>query len=326
LLPTTGTQALLEAFSPHIPDLWINQEFPQLRGRGRRRLFSAAQLWRVHLLALLTPVHSFNLLVQMLAEQRAWRRFAHLPNRYEVSEPWVLHEFRQRLGVAGLRRINEHLLVPLLPATAPGTFSVALIDATDLPAATCGFKKSGPANTVRNEQPWAPARLRRARAVSLSATRSTPSGCGCGATSAGCCWCRWSVGQRQPIWAKAVCSAPVWRTAGAVGSGARISSSETWVTLMRPPSERCGRAGRWPSSRGSKRICSWSLRSKRQRRRAVDTANPCSGWGMRPATNSIGLACRNTPPVAHCAGKLPLAPANLGLRPRRMRHCSDSCR
>ena len=63
LLPSTGTQALLEAFSPHIPDLWINQEFPQLRGRGRRRLFSAAQLWRVHLLALLTPVHSFNLLV-----------------------------------------------------------------------------------------------------------------------------------------------------------------------------------------------------------------------------------------------------------------------
>ena len=68
-----------------------------------------------------------------------------------------------------------------------------------------------------------------------------------------------------------------------------------------------------------------SLRSKRQRRRAVDTANPCSGWGMKPATNSIGLACRNRPSVALCAGKLPLVPANLGLRPRHMRRCSDSC-
>jgi hypothetical protein len=120
LLPTTGTAALLEAFSPHIPDRWINQEFPQLRGRGRRRLFSAAQLWRMPLLARLTPVHSFNLLAQMLTEQQAWRRFAHLPNRYDLPELWVLHEFGQRLGVAGLRRINEHLLVPLLPAAAPG--------------------------------------------------------------------------------------------------------------------------------------------------------------------------------------------------------------
>jgi hypothetical protein len=140
LLPATGTQALLETISRHIPDPWINAQFPQVHGRGRRRLFSSAQLWRVHLLALLTPVHSFNLLIQMLSEQKAWRRFAHLPNRYAVPEPWVLHEFRQRLGVAGLRQINEHLVVPLLPSTTVGRLSVALIDATDLPAAT-GFKK-----------------------------------------------------------------------------------------------------------------------------------------------------------------------------------------
>jgi hypothetical protein len=158
LLPATGTQAFLQTLSPHIPDAWINQQFPQPHGRGRRRLFSAAQLWRVHLLALLTPVHSFNLLIQMLAEQRAWRRFAHLPNRYALPEPWVLHDFRQRLGVAGLRRINEHLVTPLLPTTAVGRLSVALIDATDLPAATCGFKKSARANTARNARRWERAR------------------------------------------------------------------------------------------------------------------------------------------------------------------------
>jgi hypothetical protein len=32
----------------------------------------------VHLLSLLTPVHSLNLLVKMLPEQRAWRKFAGL--------------------------------------------------------------------------------------------------------------------------------------------------------------------------------------------------------------------------------------------------------
>jgi len=91
-------------------------------------------------LTLLTPVHSFNLLVQMLGEQRAWRRFAHQPNRYDLPEPWVLHEFRQRLGVTGFRRISEHLLVPLLPTAAPWTFSVALIDATDLAQRPAVFK------------------------------------------------------------------------------------------------------------------------------------------------------------------------------------------
>src|SRR4030095_9698167 len=107
LLPVTGTLDLLDQLSPHVPDGWINQTFPQVKGAGRRRRFSTAQLWRVHLLAVLSPVHSFNLLVQMLAEQRAWRRFAHLPNRHALPDAWMLHEFRERLGVQGFRRINE---------------------------------------------------------------------------------------------------------------------------------------------------------------------------------------------------------------------------
>ena len=37
LLPLTRAQALVEAFLPHISDPWINQEFPQVRGRGRCR-------------------------------------------------------------------------------------------------------------------------------------------------------------------------------------------------------------------------------------------------------------------------------------------------
>lgn len=74
-----------------------------------------------------------------LPEQRAWRRFAHLPNRHRLPDAWMLHEFRSRCGVSGLRRINERLFLPLLPAA--DAWSVALIDATDLPAASAGFKK-----------------------------------------------------------------------------------------------------------------------------------------------------------------------------------------
>src|SRR5881398_3409717 len=79
-LPVTGTSALLEILSPHVPDDLINSLFAQKSRRGRPRLFSAAQLFRVNLLALLTPAHSFNLLVALLAEHRSWRSFARLRN------------------------------------------------------------------------------------------------------------------------------------------------------------------------------------------------------------------------------------------------------
>jgi hypothetical protein len=37
---------------------------------------STSQLWRTHLLAVLTSTHSLNLVVAQLPEQAAWRRFA----------------------------------------------------------------------------------------------------------------------------------------------------------------------------------------------------------------------------------------------------------
>jgi len=44
--------------------------------------------------------------------------------------------------VAGLRRINQFLLAPLLETLSPDRQAVGLIDATDLPAATSAYKKS----------------------------------------------------------------------------------------------------------------------------------------------------------------------------------------
>src|SRR2546426_8697987 len=46
LLPPTGTTALVNELSTHVPDDFINQLLPASRGRGRRRQFSPAQLDR----------------------------------------------------------------------------------------------------------------------------------------------------------------------------------------------------------------------------------------------------------------------------------------
>ena len=140
-LPVTGTNQLLDLLDPYIPDDCINERWSIRPVRGPRWQFSAAQLWRVHLLALLTPVHSFNLLCTLLSEQRAWRSFARLRHRHEVPDVRILHAFRARMGVRGLRQINEVLLQPLIQIASLWENATALIDATDLPAACKGFKK-----------------------------------------------------------------------------------------------------------------------------------------------------------------------------------------
>lgn len=141
--PVTGTHKLLEVISPHIPDDFINRVWPQTEGSGRRRAFSAAQLWRVHLLAPLTSTHSFNALVRGLPEQRAWRRFARLSHRHRTPDVRMLHEFRSAFGVSRLRAVNGLLVLRLLEHMDDKRKSVAVIDSTDLPASTADKKKTG---------------------------------------------------------------------------------------------------------------------------------------------------------------------------------------
>ena len=149
-LPRTGTAGLLERLSAHVPDDLINALFIQRSGPGRRGLFSPAQLFRVNLLALLTPAHSFNLLVELLAEHRPWRSFARLRNRLCVPDVRMLNEFRCRLDLTKLRYVNDYLLRPLMEGTTVLPKTVALIDSTDLPAATNAYKKIRSASTVLN--------------------------------------------------------------------------------------------------------------------------------------------------------------------------------
>jgi hypothetical protein len=147
-LASTGTAQLLEILSEHVPDGFINSMRASRVGRGRRAAFSAAQLWRAHLLALLTPVHHFNLLVEMLPEQRDWRRFARLSHRHRTPDVRMLHQWREAMGVMGLRAINRHLVGRLLEEWPADRLPVAIMDATDLPAAAADRGKKGKAHMV----------------------------------------------------------------------------------------------------------------------------------------------------------------------------------
>jgi len=140
-LPQTGTSALLEMLSPYLEDDFVNNLFPRKRRQGRRANFCPAQLLRVLLLSLLTPVHSFNLLIELLPENRRWRDFAMLANKRQVPDAKMLHQFRNRLDLIKLRRLNEHLLQPVLNSLASNRKTVGIMDATDLPAAAHSFKK-----------------------------------------------------------------------------------------------------------------------------------------------------------------------------------------
>ena len=141
-LPAVGSFALLDILSSFVPDDFINGRWPIPHRPGRRFHFSAAQLWRVHLLSALTGGQSFNALRRSLSEQRQLRRFAHLPNERCVPDIRMLHEFRSRLGVSGFRHINDYLVQQVLEVAPLCDKTVGLIDATDLPASNRDKKKT----------------------------------------------------------------------------------------------------------------------------------------------------------------------------------------
>jgi hypothetical protein len=162
-LPMTGTAKLLAMVDPFIPDGFINEHWNIRPARGPRRHFSAAQLWRTHLLTVLTPAHRFNEALALLGEQRAWRAFAHLAHRERIPDVRMLHEFRTEVGVSGLRRINDQLRASLIGQASTREPAVALMDATDLEAACDGFKKKKPRLIPPAAPAWESAALKPAR-------------------------------------------------------------------------------------------------------------------------------------------------------------------
>lgn len=138
-LPATGTAELLDRLDEYPPDAFIDEILPRTTTGGRRHSLQPSQLWRVHLLALLTSTHSLNLVVAQLSEQPAWRSFARL--RRSLPSVRMLHGFRAQVGVGVLRRINLHLLKRMLRRAGVQPHGVAIIDATDLPASCNGLRK-----------------------------------------------------------------------------------------------------------------------------------------------------------------------------------------
>jgi transposase-like protein DUF772 len=190
-LPITGSASLLDWLSPYVPDELILEVLPRRRGQGRRSDWNAAQLYRTLLLLLLTPVRSSNLLCELLAEQKAWRRFAGFANQQRLPGARQLHEFRTRLTPGVLRRINEALVEIILAGFSAEQPAVGLIDSTDLPAATHAYKKNRLENFLRAMLPSGRARLSRGRADGLSATKSTPCGFGLRSMKKLYCSSRW---------------------------------------------------------------------------------------------------------------------------------------
>jgi hypothetical protein len=185
-LPQTGSGALLEKLSPFLDDGWINELIRPPGGAGRPRAFSSAQLFRVLLLSLLTPAHSFNLVLELLPENRAWRKFARLPNQRLLPDAKMLSQFRARLDLRLLREINARLLQPLLAQLDPCRLSLAIMDSTDLPAAANSFKKTN--HFQRDTRRWARARSRREKANGSLATKNTPCAYGSRNKHKASCW------------------------------------------------------------------------------------------------------------------------------------------
>lgn len=196
-LPPTGTVELLDLLAEYVPDDFIDHLLPDRPTGGRRCALSAPQLWRTHLLALLTSTHSVNLVLRQLPEQPGWRRFCRLRRHWPSAR--MMNEFRERIGVGGLRQINEYLVGRLLRRQGRQPTAVALIDATDLPAACSGFKKKILAPTPPTAPRSGAARSRRVRAVGSSATRSTRFDFGCRRFIRRSPWCRWPPGLRRPM-------------------------------------------------------------------------------------------------------------------------------
>src|ERR1700733_6363184 len=208
-LPMTGTAELLALVDPFVPDDFINEHWNVRPPRGPRPYFSSAQLWRTSLLTVLTPAHSINQVLTLLTEQRSWRTFARLSHRQRIPDVRMVNQFRARLGVSGLRQINDRLRAPLVEQASLWSHAVALIDATDLEAACNGFKKKTRKSTQPSARPWGSGLLKWAKAAGMSVIRSTRCACGGVPTTRRFCWCRWSVGSRQPMFSMGFCCCPV---------------------------------------------------------------------------------------------------------------------
>ncbi len=90
-----------------VPDRWIDEKWPQHRwGRfGRWKRLRVSQIVRVHFLALLKHLSSFNCVCRELKHNIDFRRFCRLRGDDSAPTPRMLSDFRQLLGTSGWKEL-----------------------------------------------------------------------------------------------------------------------------------------------------------------------------------------------------------------------------
>jgi hypothetical protein len=123
----------LRAVSKVLPDRWLDERWPQRRAgrQGRWQGLRTSQLVRVHLLALIKALGSFNRACQELKHNVDFRRFCRLGPNDAVPTAGFLSKFRTRFGVAQWRQLHLAIVRVLGPSVA----GMVVLDSSDLPAA-----------------------------------------------------------------------------------------------------------------------------------------------------------------------------------------------
>jgi len=120
-----------------LADRWVDERWPQRRTRhqGRWQRLRSSQLVRVHLLALIKALGSFNRVCAELRHNNDFRRFCRLAPSDAPPAPACLAKFRARFNKQAWRDLHAMVLEALARVFAPSPLGLILIDSSDLPAA-----------------------------------------------------------------------------------------------------------------------------------------------------------------------------------------------
>ena len=153
----------LERLSKVIPDAALDEFFPSNYPGKRGRPFAlfTSQYFRIHLLALVKGITSFNRLCAELRYNPGYRRFCKIKSIDKVPASKTLSDFRSQTGPEAFALINDLLLERLFSMIVLPEVAVAVPDSTDLEASCSGYGKKNvlalrDANASESTRPMAP--------------------------------------------------------------------------------------------------------------------------------------------------------------------------
>ena len=162
-----------------MPDRWIDANWPQRRGPGKGtwQTWRTSQFVRIHLLALVKKLGSFNRVCKELRHNIDFRRFCRLRSNDPVPSSAALSNFRGYIGLQGWQRLHAYLLGTIAELFVPSAAGIVVLDATDLPAAVRRTSKKNSVLRSRNASKQsvrlvAHVRARAASRITSLATRS----------------------------------------------------------------------------------------------------------------------------------------------------------